>query len=36
MPASKDNPAPGLAAPTLYDEEPTIPQLHNDHNDIDC
>src|SRR5262249_45027967 len=21
--------------PTLYDGEPTIPQLHNDHNDID-
>jgi hypothetical protein len=21
---------------TLYDGEPTIPQLHNYHNDIDC
>src|SRR3984893_15981381 len=31
------SPAPILArTPALYDGEPTIPQLHNDHNDIDC
>jgi hypothetical protein len=30
------NPAPILGGnPTLYDVEPTIPQLHNYHNDID-
>src|SRR5262245_46575806 len=29
------SPASILAALTLYEGEPTIPQLHNDHNDID-